>query len=84
MTCRELIDFLMAYLDGELPAERRAVFDEHLEVCAACQRYLESYQQSIALGRAACDADAPDAPVAGDVPEELVQAILAARSARGS
>ena len=82
MTCRELIDFLMAYLDGDLPAERRSVFDQHLEICDSCQRYLASYQQSIALGRAACDPDAPDAPVPDEVPEELVQAILAARGAR--
>jgi anti-sigma factor RsiW len=79
MTCRELIDFLMAYLDGELPDERRALFDAHLEICAACRRYLDGYRQSIALGRAACD---PEAPVPDEVPEELVQAILAARDAR--
>jgi anti-sigma factor RsiW len=82
MTCRELIDFLMAYLDGELPAERRALFDAHLEICAACQRYLDGYRESIALGRAACDPDAADAPVPDEVPEELVQAVLAARDAR--
>ncbi|MCC6361642.1 MAG: zf-HC2 domain-containing protein, partial [Phycisphaerales bacterium] len=30
MTCKELAEFLMDYLDGELPAETRAVFDRHL------------------------------------------------------
>jgi anti-sigma factor RsiW len=77
MTCRELIDFLMAYLDGELPADRRARFDAHLEICAACRRYLATYQEAVALGRDACSA--PDEPVAADVPEDLVHAILAAR-----
>jgi anti-sigma factor RsiW len=84
MTCRELIDFLMAYLDGELPAARRALFDEHLEICAACRRYLDQYKATIALGRSACDPPAPDAPVPDEVPEELVQAILAARGGRRS
>lgn len=79
MTCRELIDFLMAYLDGELPPARRAVFDEHLEICEACQRYLESYRATISLGQAAC---AEDDAVPEDVPEELVQAVLAARTTR--
>jgi anti-sigma factor RsiW len=82
MTCGELIEFLMAYVDEELPAERRAVFDAHLAVCAACRRYLATYQEAVALGRAACSP--PDAPVADDVPEDLVQAILAARGGRAS
>jgi len=81
MTCRELIDFLMQYLDGELPAERRDVFDAHLSICDACRRYLDTYREAIALGRDAC-AGAPDAPVGADVPEALVQAILAARTDR--
>jgi anti-sigma factor RsiW len=75
MTCRELIEFLMAYLDGELPPEERARFDEHLAECPACVDYLRTYQQTIRLEKAAC-AEEPDCK---DVPEELIRAILAAR-----
>lgn len=82
MTCRELIDFLMSYLDGELPAPRRAIFDEHLAECEDCRRYLASYRETIALGRDACASD--DAPVDEEVPEDLVQAILAARGGPAS
>lgn len=81
MTCRELIDFLMHYLDGELAPEQRSVFDAHLAVCDACRRYLATYEESVALGKAACGDD-PDQPVPPEVPEELVQAILAARTDR--
>lgn len=77
ITCRELIEFLHLYLDGELPADRRAEFDRHLSVCDSCVHYIETYKIASALGRNAWTE--PEAPVGEDVPEELVFAILAAR-----
>ena len=74
VSCREVLDFLAAYLDGELAAGVRAGFEAHLARCPACVSYLEGYRETIRLGR---DAYAPDAPLAEDVPEELVEAILA-------
>jgi anti-sigma factor RsiW len=77
VTCREFADFLTEYLSGELPAETREVFEEHLRICVNCQHYLRSYEESIKLGKRAFEDSA--APVPGDVPEELVKAILTAR-----
>jgi len=78
LTCREFIDFIMGWLDGELePAVRRS-FAEHLDMCPDCVDYLDSYQRTVALGKAAWDAPG-DAPVPDEVPEQLVQAVLAAR-----
>jgi anti-sigma factor RsiW len=77
MTCREFVDFLMEYLSGELSARERAEFGWHLAECPDCSTYLQSYQETIKLGKAVF-AD-PDAPVPLGVPEELVQAILASR-----
>jgi anti-sigma factor RsiW len=77
VTCQEFIGFLMSYLAGELPAEERAVFDEHLGECPACVNYLKSYEEAVRLGQAVCRC--PDDAVPDDVPETLVQAILAAR-----
>jgi len=77
MTCRDLVDFLMDYLSGELPPLQRTAFEEHLRDCPRCIAYLKSYQETVKLGRDAFrdrDEEVPD-----DVPEELVQAILAAR-----
>ena len=76
MTCREFTDFLMAYLDDELASDVRGAFESHMFGCQTCVNYLESYQATVALGRFAC---AEDEPVPSDVPESLVQAILAAR-----
>jgi hypothetical protein len=80
VTCREFADFMGDYLSGELPPALRGRFDYHLTLCINCQRYLASYRETVALGKQAF-ADA-DAALPADVPEELVKAILAARSSR--
>jgi anti-sigma factor RsiW len=77
MTCHELAEFLMAYLDGELPAAQREEFERHSADCPPCKAYLRSYRQTIALGRSICHD--PEGPVPEQVPEDLVLAILAAR-----
>jgi anti-sigma factor RsiW len=76
MTCREFADFIIDYLTGELPVTERAMFERHLQRCPHCPEYLKQYEDSVKAGRAAFDA--PDDEVPGTVPEELVQAILAA------
>ncbi len=78
MTCRELVDFLMDYEEGTLGAEERAVFERHLDACPGCLNYLETYRETVRMGRCLCDD--PEAPVPEDVPDELVRAILAARA----
>jgi anti-sigma factor RsiW len=77
LTCREFVEFLMAYLSGELPAEQRAVFEEHLRDCRCCTTYLRTYEQTVDIEKIACGCcDPPPA----DVPEDLIRAILAART----
>jgi anti-sigma factor RsiW len=77
MTCRELIAFLADYLAGQLPAEERRVFEEHLAECPDCVAYLETYEATIRLGKDAFSS-VQDTDCA-DPPEELMAAILAAR-----
>ena len=77
MTCRELADFLMDYLNEDLPSDVRHDFDHHLSLCPNCVAYVRTYRTTIALGRQAF-ADV-DAEAGAEVPRELVQAILAAR-----
>jgi anti-sigma factor RsiW len=74
MTCQALIDFIMSYLDGELPQAERAEFDRHMAVCPSCVSYLKTYEKTVLLAKACADD-----PVPADVPESLVQAILAAQ-----
>lgn len=80
LTCREVIDFVMAYLDGELPARERAIFDAHLAICRDCRTYLASYRAALALHQQSHGGASPPAHLP-EIPEDLVQAILAARQA---
>ena len=77
ITCREFVEFLMDYLSGELPEDRRSTFDLHLAMCSACVAYMKSYQETVKLGKAVF-ADL-DEQLPAEVPEDLVRAILAAR-----
>ena len=79
ITCREVIEFLLQYIEGELPADRRRAFDRHLQGCLSCVAYLDGYQRSIKLGRVAMQSTEQSAR--GQVPEGLLRAIRAARSA---
>lgn len=78
LTCRELIEFLDSYVENELSPDRRAVFDDHLAICPDCVDYLEAYESTRRLTRAAFPGP-EDAPPE-EVPADLLRAILAARS----
>jgi predicted anti-sigma-YlaC factor YlaD len=75
LTCQEVLDYLTEYLEGQLPSGEHARLDEHLAVCPDCVAYLRNLQASIAIARQANQND----PALLLIPEELVQAILAAR-----
>ena len=74
LTCQQLIDFIMSYLDGELPADQRTEFDRHMSACPSCVDYLKTYEKTVALAKS-CSTEA----IPEEVPESLVQAILEAR-----
>jgi anti-sigma factor RsiW len=78
MTCKQLVEFLMDYMDGSLSEPQRACFEEHLAECPDCVAYLATYQEVIRIGKAICAEERDSVPP--DVPEELVHAVLAARS----
>lgn len=78
MTCREVADFLMDYVSGELTGDILRSFEHHLSLCEACRIYLADYQATIDIGRRAFE-DEDAAAAAAGVPEDLVKAILAAR-----
>ncbi|MGH9391115.1 MAG: anti-sigma factor family protein [Vicinamibacteria bacterium] len=77
MTCKDFIEFLMDYLDGELPKAQQALFEDHLKVCRSCVAYLSNYRDTVELSKAALSD--PEGPVPEEVPEDLVAAVLAAR-----
>lgn len=79
LSCREFVDVILSYLDGELDPRRRELFEEHIRACPACFDYLDSYRRTVAMTGTAWDGCGADDTVPEEVPEELVRAVLAAR-----
>ena len=76
ITCQEVVEYLLAYVNGELSAEEHTAMDEHLGVCPECVAFLKTYEQTLLREQVAFD---KHDELAEAMPEELVQAILAAR-----
>jgi len=46
LTCRDVIDLLVEYLEQGLPPETLEGFDAHLERCLACVAYVNTYKKT--------------------------------------
>lgn len=79
ISCNEFEDFILAYLDGELPRDKVFLFELHLKVCRECRDYLAAYQASMHLTKSALDAG--QRSELEDVPADLVTAVMEARDA---
>jgi anti-sigma factor RsiW len=49
LSCRELVELVTAYLEGELPAGAQKRFEAHLSQCDGCSVYLEQMRTTIRL-----------------------------------
>jgi anti-sigma factor RsiW len=49
LSCRELVELVTAYLEGELPVGARKRFEAHLSQCDGCSAYLEQMRTTIRL-----------------------------------
>lgn len=89
ITCREISEFLLAYLERDLDSDARAEFERHLNLCPPCVHYLEGYRETIELVRR-CVHDQSGGGGGDSIdgaaqkpehkpPEGLIQAILAAK-----
>lgn len=51
MSCRELVELVTAYREGQLAPDDRARFDAHLAICPPCVHYVEQLDLTVrALG----------------------------------
>ena len=65
MKCTEFVELVTAYLEDQLPADQRAAFEEHMELCPGCDRYLDQFRTTISL--------------LGQLPEETISAPVRTR-----
>jgi len=69
LTCKKFIlDCLIEYEDGTMPAEERALFQQHMDLCPPCLRFLTSYQATGKTLRLLKPAE---------IPPDLAQSVLA-------
>jgi predicted anti-sigma-YlaC factor YlaD len=76
--CVAFEEFILDYLDGTLSRRQRIVFEIHLRLCRECRTYLRDYKNTIAMTQAQFDIPFSQMGM-GDVPKDLVKAVLAAR-----
>ena len=77
MTCRQVEEFIIDYLEDELPKRQRTVFELHLMLCPECRDYLAAYRVTMELAKHV-DTSEPS-PLADRMPDDLIRAIRAAR-----
>lgn len=78
LSCREFEDFILDYLNDELPERQHKQFELHLRLCRQCRQYLRAYQRSIEVSQAVFPS--LDEPLPEDVPEDLIKTILKLRN----
>ncbi len=59
ITCKDLVDLLSAYVDGELDGTTARRLEEHLRDCRECEAFLNTFRKTRALAREAAEATMP-------------------------
>lgn len=79
LSCREISDFILAYLERELDPAVRDEFETHVHYCPPCGHYVDGYKDTIELIRACTKPPTEEQKRKYRPPEGLIQAILSAR-----
>ena len=61
VTCQEVVELVTAYLEGALPPDRAALFEQHVNFCDGCEWYLDQMRTTIAAVGRIEEADVPPA-----------------------
>ncbi|MBI3817379.1 MAG: zf-HC2 domain-containing protein [Planctomycetes bacterium] len=81
MNCREVVERVGEFHDGELPPAARLRIRWHLFICKKCRVYLETYKKTVAFARLVFGASSEgggDAPVPGERVQAILRAVRAA------
>jgi anti-sigma factor RsiW len=69
MTCFEFVELATDYLEDRLSPEDHERFERHVDLCPACQVYMDQLRQTLrALGRI------PEESLSGEARDELLRA----------
>jgi len=73
MDCRKIADLLSDYLEGTLPRRTAELLEWHIDGCAPCVAFVNTYRGTLNATRAVRDVD---------IPPELKKRLLAVLRAR--
>lgn len=59
-TCREVVELVTDYLEGEMPPGDRERFEMHLAICEPCVTYVEQIRLTIDAAGALDESKIPD------------------------
>ena len=59
MTCKDLVDLLSEYVDGELAPPTARLLEKHLRGCKDCSAFLNTLRRTRTMTRAAVEAAMP-------------------------
>jgi anti-sigma factor RsiW len=49
LSCQELVELVTDYLEGVLPNDERRRFEEHVDRCNGCRRYVEQMRATLRI-----------------------------------
>ena len=56
LSCREIVELVTDYLEGDLDADTATALEAHLDLCPGCTRYVEQIRETITtLGEVSSD-----------------------------
>jgi predicted anti-sigma-YlaC factor YlaD len=61
ISCQEVVELVTDYLEGALATEEGALFEQHLNFCEGCERYLDQMRSTVAAVGRIEETDVPPA-----------------------
>ena len=56
LSCREIVELVTDYLEGDLDADTTTALETHLDLCPGCARYVEQIRETVTtLGAVSSD-----------------------------
>jgi hypothetical protein len=78
LQCRQIAELLGEYFDGTLPRRVAELLEWHVDGCAPCVAFLNTYRSTIHATR-----QLPDTPMPAELKKRLLE-VLRARQAEGA
>lgn len=78
LTCERFEDFIIDYLEGDLPEDKRKLFNFHIRTCRECREYLSAYKRTREIAREVAEERTRMVTTLSEVPEDLLNAVIQA------